>query len=82
MIEWFFDSCMQVVAALGVKDYDRESIDLGIKRKDIAALMLASRNAEIQKVLTAMDVDASWQECRAAYPILLKYCLKEFLNDK
>lgn len=76
--EWVFEPCMEVAAALDVKTYDRDTIDSGIKRTHIAQVMLASREAAIQQVVSKMRAGTSWEARRAAYPTMLKLCISQF----
>ena len=78
--EWVFEPCMEVAAALDVKTYDREAIDTGVKRTHIAQVMLASREAAIQQVVSKMRAGTSWEARRAAYPTMLKLCIAQFEN--
>ena len=57
---------------------EKDQIDLGIKRGHIAQLMLASRDAAIREVSGKMKAGSSWEERRAAYPVLLRHCLAQF----
>ena len=75
LIEWVIAPCMEVAAALGVKEYKAESIEMGIKRAHIAKLMVASRDASTRKLAAKMKASATWEARRAAYPIMLKLCL-------
>ena len=80
IVEWVFEPCMEVAAALDVKSMDRESVELGIKREHIAELMLASRDAAIRDVVRKMKAGATWEERRAAYPVMLRMCISQFTD--
>lgn len=80
--EWVVEPCMEVAAALDVKKYKKESIDLGIKREQIAKLMVASREAATRKLAGQMKADATWEARRAAYPIMLKLCVQQLPGMK
>lgn len=80
LIEWVFAPCMEVAAALDVGELEQDQLDLGIKREHIAELMLASRDAAIRKVSGKMKAGATWEVRRAAYPVLLRHCLAQFIN--
>ena len=77
LVEWVFEPCMEVAAALDVESMDRESVDLGIKREHIAELMLASRDAAIQDLARTMKAGETWEERRAAYPVMLRVCISQ-----
>ncbi len=81
LVEWVIDPCMQVGAAASVNEYDREAIDLGIKREHIAEIMLASRESYIKDLLSKMNKDTTWEARRAAYPIMLKLCVLGFFKE-
>ena len=81
LIEWVFAPCMEVAAALDVGDLDAERLGLGISRKHIAEIMLASRDAAIRDVSGKMKADATWEDRRALYPTLLKLCLAQFIQE-
>ena len=78
LIEWVFEPCMEVAAALDVGSMEQESIDLGIERKHISQMMLASRDSAIREVVGKMKSDATWEDRRGAYPIMLRLCLAQF----
>ena len=78
LVEWVFEPCMGVAAAIDVDDVDSESINMGIKRAHIAMLMLASRDSAIREVSDVMKSGTSWEERRAVYPVLLRQCLAQF----
>lgn len=80
IVEWVFEPCMEVAAALDVGSMDRESVELGIKREHIAELMLASRDAAIRDVVRKMKAGATWEERRAAYPVMLRMCVAQFTD--
>ena len=80
LIEWAFDPCMQVAAAVGVTDMTEEQSKLGIRRADVAALMLASRDAAINQIASDMNPNASWEDRAAAYEVMLKICLGQFVE--
>ena len=75
--EWVIERCMEVAAARGVGTMDQESVDLGIGRKHIAELMVASREAGIAEIAVSMSTGLSWEERRDAYPIMLWLCLAQ-----
>lgn len=78
LIEWVFAPCMEVAAALDVGDLEQDQRDLGIKREHIALLMLASRDSAIREVSGKMKAGSTWEERRAAYPVLFRHCLAQF----
>ena len=78
VLEWVFAPCMEVAAAVDVDGLDQESVDLGIGRRHIAQLMLASRDSAIRELTGKMNANAAWEERRAANPALLRMCLAQF----
>ncbi len=80
VIEWVIDPCMQVAAAIEVESYDQEIVESGVKMEHIAKLMLASRDSEINDVVAKMKANSSWKERSAAYSVMLKLCLSQFVN--
>ena len=78
VVEWVFEPCMEVAAAIDIDELDKETIDLGIRREHIAQLMLASRDAAIRELTDKMKANVTWEERRAAYPPLLRFCLGQF----
>lgn len=82
VIEWVIGPCMEVAAALDVKGYNADHLELGIKRAHIAKLMVASRESAIQKLTKRMKASASWEDRRAAYPIMLRICLAQLPGMK
>ena len=75
VMEWVIEPCMEVAAAYGVKSLDRESIELGMKREHVALVMAASRDSAARDLSSKMSPTATWEERRAAYPHMLKFCL-------
>ena len=59
---------MEVAAALDVRSYRQDQIDLGIKREHIAQLMTASRDAATRDVAAKMDAGATWEQRRRRLP--------------
>ena len=57
--EWVIGPCTEVSAALDVGDLDKDSLDLGIKRTDIAQLMVASRDSAVQDLAGKMKAVAT-----------------------
>ena len=82
LVEWVVDPCMQIAAALAVEEYDKEAINMGIKRKHIAEIMLASRESYIRDILSKMNKNTTWETRSAAYPVMLKLCVMGFLNEE
>ena len=80
IIEWVFEPCMEVAAALDVDGMDQESRDLGIKREHIAELMLASRDSAIRDMTSNMNPGTAWEDRRATYPALLRMCIAQFTD--
>ena len=80
--EWVTEPCMEVAAALGVKAMKREQIDMGIKRQHVAKLMVASRDASTRKLARQMRASATWEQRRAAYPLMLKICIGQLEGMK
>lgn len=78
VIEWVIEPCMEVAAALDVTKYDQETIKAGVKRTHIAQLMVASRESATRQMSRKMRAGASWEDRRAAYPIMLKLCVGQF----
>ena len=77
VMEWVIEPCVQVAAAVGVKDMERESVDLGIKREHLAKIMAASREQSAQAIVDLMKDDTTWEERRAVYPTMLKMFLSQ-----
>ena len=82
LLEWVFEPCMEVSAAFGVKDYEQDQIEMGVKREHIALLMLASRDSAIRDVATKMKAGTTWEARRTAYPVLLRLCLAQLPGMK
>ena len=80
--EWVMGPCMEVAAALGVGQIDEESIKLGIRRAHLAKLAVAERDKAIREVAQKMNADATWGQRRAAYPVLLKVCIRNLPGMK
>ena len=76
VMEWVIEPCMGVAAAYGVKSFDREQLDFGMKREYVAQIMTASRDTAARDLSSKMAPSATWQDRRAAYPIMLKLCLQ------
>ena len=74
--------CMEVAAALDVKSYGQDQIELGIKREHIAEVMTASREAAPPDVASKMKSSVPWEARRAAYPIMLRLCLQQLPGMK
>ena len=72
---------MEVAAALGVKTYDYDQVEMGIKRTHIAQLMTASRDSAARDLSAKMKANATWEDRRAAYPIMLEICLTQVKKD-
>ncbi len=81
IVEWVFEPCMEVAAALDVKSMKEEDVKLGVKREHIAQLMLASRDNAIRDVVAKMKAGTTWNERRAAYPTILQLCLSKFTDE-
>ena len=82
--EWVYGPCMEVGAALAVGTLDQESRELGIKRRDIALLMLSSRDQAIldfAKTLASGKKRPSWEMRRDFYPPLLRLCIEQQQKD-
>ena len=79
--EWVTEPCMEVAAALGVKEVERDSVEMGIKRTHIAQLMVASRDSATRDLARKMRASATWEERRAAYPLMLEICLAQVRKD-
>ena len=78
IMEWVIEPCMEVAAALDVKKYDWKTIETGVKREHIAEVMAASRDATTRETISAkMKAGASWEDRRAAYPVMLRICLQQ-----
>ena len=82
VVEWVIEPCMEVAAALDVKTYKAETVEMGIKRTHIAKLMVASRDAATRRLAGQMKASATWEDRRAAYPIMLNLCLRQFTGRK
>lgn len=76
VVEWVIEPCMEVAAALDVKKYKEDQLKLGIKRKHLVEIMVASRDAASRDLADKMKAGAKWEARRAAYPIMLKMCLR------
>ncbi len=81
VLEWVVEPCMEVAAALSVKEYDEDALEMGIKRSHIAEIMTASREAATREMAGKMRASAPWSARRAAYPIMLQVCLAQFLDE-
>ena len=81
VMQWVIEPCMEVAAALGVKSYDRDQIDVGIKREHVAQLMTASRDSAARDLAGKMKASATWEDRRAAYPLMLEICLAQVQRD-
>ena len=83
LVEWAFEPCMAVGAAIDVPSLDQESVDLGIEREHVAALMLASRESairELSETLASGSKNPGWETRRGFYPSILRMCLQSFLK--
>lgn len=80
--QWVIEPCMEVAAALDVKKYKAETVEMGVKRTHIAKLMVASREAAISQLAGKMKASATWEDRRAVYPMMLKVCLQQFTSRK
>ena len=76
IMEWVIEPCMEVAAALDVKTYRREQLDMGIKREQIAQLLAADRSDGAQNLADSMNADAPWENRSAAYVVMLKLCVQ------
>ena len=76
VLEWVFQPCMEAGAAFSVKSMDQEKVDLGIKRRHIAKVMLASRDAAIKELVGKLS-NSSWDARRKIYPLMLRLCLSQ-----
>lgn len=79
VMEWVVEPCMEVAAAYGVKSFDREQIDLGMKREHVAQIMAASRESAAREL--AANIKGTWEKRRAAYPLMLDICLAQVKKD-
>ena len=59
VMEWVIEPCMEVSAALGVKSYEEDQIESGIKRAHIAQVMAASRDSAARDVASKMKATAT-----------------------
>lgn len=81
LVQWVFEPCMELASALDVESYDQETTDMGIKRTDIATLMVASRDGPIRDLANGMSPDAPWEDRAAAYPAMLRLCVGQVLTE-
>ena len=82
IIEWVYAPCMEVAAALAVGNLDKENVDLGIKRHQIATVMLESTDADIRDISKDLNAETPWETRRAAYPLFLRFCLNTVMKEK
>ena len=82
VMEWVVEPCMEVAVALDVKVIRKDQLDLGFKRTDIAKVMAASRDAAARNLAGQMKADATWEDRRAAYPLMLQICLQSLSETK
>lgn len=75
--EWIVEPCMHVMAALGLKDIERETLDMGVNRDHIVAMMVTSRDQVTKNMASKMKKGTTWEERSAVYPAMLRLCLSQ-----
>ena len=81
IVEWVVQPCMEVAAALDLPTLNKNDLDIGIRRTDIAQIMTASRDAVTRDLAGKMKASATWEERSAAYPMMLEICLAGIQRD-
>lgn len=80
LIEWVYGPCMEVGAASSVASFSQESKNLGIKRSQVARLMLASREKAIRQfaeTLASGNKNPTWEQRREFYTPMLELCIRQ-----
>ena len=85
LIEWVFEPCMDVAAALEVGGLEESTRDSALGRKVLTQFLLVSRDASIREMSANLEAeikpDAKWQDLRVIYASMLRICLAQTLNE-
>ena len=82
LVEWVYAPCMEVGAAAQVGSLDQEKKDLGVKRSQVARVMLASREKairELAETLASGKKNPTWEQRRHFYAPFLEMCVRQQL---
>ena len=81
-IEWVYEPCMNVAAALTVHELDKEYLNAGIKRELLAKVLLNEKEPALQKLVKKANANSRWEDRRQAYPTMLRMCLNTAMSEQ